>query len=174
MSIDTFQPKKHSLEIPLEVHVEISAGEKNVKYEIKNHKLIIDRFLDILPYPANYGYILNTMSGDGDPLDTFIITPAPLMPNSFIQAIPIGMIQTEDEGGIDPKILSLPSRHMTRLYDDIHDIYDLYNTSWGRELLMTLKYFLKHYKDMSQKGKILMVGEWQGLEEALDLIQRSR
>jgi inorganic pyrophosphatase len=95
----------------VKVQIEIPQGH-NVKYEIdhKTHQIICDRFLHgPFAYPFNYGYICDTISGDGDPLDAVVICNRPLLPTCIINCRIIGALITRDEKGLDEKILFINS-----------------------------------------------------------------
>ena len=92
----------------IEVHVEISY-KSYVKYEFENNKLMVDRVLaTAMHYPGNYGYIPNTLADDGDAVDVLIINSAPFFPGSYVQCRVLGMLITEDEKGMDQKVIALP------------------------------------------------------------------
>src|SRR5579871_1340083 len=91
--------------------IEIPANSAPVKYEIdkESNTLMVDRFLSTaMFYPCNYGYIPQTLSDDGDPLDLMVLTPVPLVHGSVIRCRPLGILMMSDEAGIDAKILALP------------------------------------------------------------------
>ena len=87
----------------VDVQIEIPSGQ-SVKYEIDHntHQLKCDRFLHVpFAYPFNYGYILNTLGGDGDPLDAVVICKPSLFPTCLIKCRIIGALITSDENGKD-------------------------------------------------------------------------
>ena len=93
------------------VAIEIPANSSPIKYEIDKDydALMVDRFMATpMFYPANYGYIPNTLSEDGDPLDVLVVTPYPVVPGSVIRARPIGILNMSDEAGQDAKLLAVP------------------------------------------------------------------
>ena len=138
------------------VYVEISKGT-NVKYEY-NHELkclICDRVLHTpFMFPFNYGFIPNTLSGDGDPLDVLIYMDEPIIPGSYIKCRIIGALETEDEKGNDIKIICVPSKKVSPQEANIEAIKDLPNMFMEKVI-----YFYQHYKDLENKkviiGKIL-------------------
>ena len=96
-------------DVPNEVHViiEIPAHSGPVKYEVDKDSsaLFVDRFLSApMFYPCNYGYVPQTLCGDGDPLDVLVIAPHPLISGSVIRCRPIGMMKMVDEAGEDTKL----------------------------------------------------------------------
>ena len=71
-----------------------------IKYEVDKATgaLFVDRFVSTaMHYPCNYGYIPQTLSGDGDPVDVLVITPFALMPGVVVRCRPIGMLKMTDE-----------------------------------------------------------------------------
>ena len=151
--------------IPNEINViiEIPMNAAPVKYEVDKHTgtLFVDRFLaTAMFYPANYGYIPHTLSEDGDPVDVVVITPYPLISAAVIACRPIGILKMTDESGIDAKILAVPIRKLSQLYDKISTYNDL-----PQPLLLAFEHFFKHYKDL-EPGKWAQINGWEGPEIA--------
>ncbi len=162
MSYQAIPPGKQP---PQDIYVviEIPANHSPIKYEIDkdSETLFVDRFLGTaMFYPANYGYIPNTLSEDGDPLDVLVITPHPVEPGAVIRARPIGKLVMEDESGIDAKLVAVPHDKLTPLYKDIKEVQDL-----PALLLAQIKHFFEHYKDL-EPGKWVKVTGWEGRESA--------
>lgn len=150
--------------------IEIPANSKPVKYEVNKEydELLVDRFLTTaMSYPSNYGYIPQTLSEDGDPLDIFVIAPHSVAVGSVIRSRPIGVMYMEDEAGIDAKIIAVPHLKLTPLYNDIKDIDDLPELQ-----LNQMKHFFEHYKDL-EKGKWMKFNGWGELEAARREILKS-
>ena len=100
----------------------------NIKYEFDKeiNKIRVDRILNTsMLYPGNYGYIPNTLSGDGDPLDILLLTEYPIIPGCIIKVRIIGVLYTIDEKGNDEKLLAVPSSDVDSNYDDIKALKDL-------------------------------------------------
>ena len=101
--------------------VEVPMGSDPVKYETDKATghLKVDRILSTaMHYPTNYGFVPDTLSGDGDPVDVLIVAPYPLQPLSTIECRPIGMLVMSDESGPDAKILAVPSDTITKQYSE--------------------------------------------------------
>lgn len=152
-------------DVPNDVNViiEIPTRAEPVKYEVDKETgaLFVDRFLDTaMFYPCNYGYVPQTLSEDGDPVDVLVITPVPLISGSVIKARPVGMLKMTDEKGVDAKILAVPSDKLSVLYQNIQGPEDV-----SQHLLATIKHFFEHYKDL-EPGKWVKVEGWVGAEEA--------
>lgn len=151
--------------IPDEINVliEIPANTPPVKYEIDKdtHALFVDRFISTpMFYPCNYGFIPDTLSDDGDPVDVLVMTPYPLMHHCVITCRPVGVLKMTDESGEDAKILAVPYDKLTSEYHNIKDIDDV------SELLRNqIEHFFKHYKDL-EPNKWVKIDGWYGVEEA--------
>lgn len=153
------------LDIPNEVNViiEIPAHSLPVKYEIdkKTETVQVDRFIETsMVYPCNYGFIPQTLSEDGDPLDVIVITPYPLLTGCLIRCRPVGLLSMTDEHGKDDKILTVPIDKITALYQHIHRPEDV-----DENLLNAIVHFFKHYKDL-EPGKWVTINGWENLEAA--------
>ena len=152
------------------VVIEIPAQYSPIKYEVDKDAdaLVVDRFLGTaMFYPANYGYIPQTLSEDGDPLDVLVVTPHPVVPGSVIRARPVGKLVMEDESGIDAKLIAVPHDKLTPLYRHIQEVQDLPDL-----LLAQIKHFFEHYKDL-EPGKWVKVTGWEGRDSARAEIVKS-
>ena len=110
------------------VVIEIPAHSDPIKYEVDKETgiLFVDRFISTcMRYPCNYGYIPETLSEDGDPLDVLVIAPIPVNGGCVIRARPIGLLRMTDESGIDMKILAVPHFELTPLYDSVTEVADI-------------------------------------------------
>ena len=101
------------------VVIEIPMNADPVKYEVDKATgaIFVDRFMSTsMHYPTNYGYVPQTLSGDGDPVDVLVITPVPLIPGVVVLCRPIGILKMEDEAGIDGKVLAVPIDKILSIY----------------------------------------------------------
>jgi len=147
--------------------IEISAGGLPVKYELDKNSgaLFVDRFLHTaMFYPANYGFIPHTLSGDGDPCDIMVVSQVPVVPGAVIRSRPIGALMMEDEAGGDEKIIAVPVDKLHPFYANVRSYSDL-----PEILLSQIEHFFSHYKDL-EKGKFVKNTTWVGPEEAGKLI----
>jgi inorganic pyrophosphatase len=147
----------------INVIVEIPMNADPIKYEIDKETgaLFVDRFVSTaMHYPCNYGYVPNTLSGDGDPVDVLVIAPFALMPGVVVRCRPIGLLRMSDEAGSDTKVLSVPIDKLTPLYRHIETAADL-----PESVLSQITHFFAHYKDL-EPGKWVKVDGWGGPEEA--------
>ncbi len=137
------------------VIIEIPANSGTIKYEVDKDTqcLTVDRFMKTaLQYPANYGYVPETLCGDGDPLDVLVITPEPLVVGCVIEARPVGVLQMSDEAGQDSKLLALPTEKACPILAGIQDISDVPELELAR-----IKHFFERYKDLDE-------GKWVKLD----------
>ncbi|CAL4318476.1 inorganic diphosphatase [Buchnera aphidicola] len=146
------------INIPNDIYViiEIPLHSHSVKYEIdkKSEILFVDRFiLTPMLYPCNYGYINQTISKDGDPLDVLIPIPYRLEPKCVIQCKPIGILKMVDESGEDAKIIAIPNEQIYPESKNILDIQDLSN-----HIKNQIVHFFKHYKDLEKNKWVKIIG----------------
>ncbi len=149
--------------------IEIPMGS-SVKYEYdeKSGAIFVDRFLyTAMHYPFNYGFIPATLEEDGDPLDVLVISREPVLPGTVMRVKPIGVLVTEDEEGMDNKIIAVPIAKLDPEYGSINDIEELPNPIKER-----IKHFFEHYKEL-EPGKWVKVKEWRGASSARTLIEKA-
>ena len=148
--------------------IEIPRGQRN-KYEVDHEtgRLRLDRYLYTpMAYPADYGFIEDTLGNDGDPLDAMVLLPQPVFPGVLIEARPVAMFQMVDEAGGDDKVLCVPAGDPR--WDHITDLSDVPKLE-----LDGIKHFFMHYKDL-EPGKFVKAAEWVGRAEAEAEVERSR
>lgn len=154
----------------INVIIEIPAMSEPVKYEFdkENNMLVVDRFMaTCMQYPCNYGFIPNTLSEDGDPVDVLVITPIPLRHGAQIRCRPVGMLNMTDESGKDTKIIAVPHDKLTTIYKNVQDINDV-----PELLLKQIKHFFEHYKDL-EAGKWVKVDGFENAASAKAEITKS-
>jgi inorganic pyrophosphatase len=145
------------------VVIEIPANSGPVKYEMDKETgvLAVDRLLTTsMYYPCNYGYVPQTLSEDGDPVDVLVLTPVPLINGCLVRCRAIGLMRMTDESGIDNKILAVPVKKLSPYYDNVQTADDL-----PAALLSSIVHFFEHYKDL-EAGKWVKVNGWYGIDEA--------
>ena len=139
--------------------VEIPRGSRN-KYEFDpaSESIRLDRVLfSSVHYPGDYGFIVGTKCGDGDPLDVLILVEEPTFPGCRVRVRPIGVLHMRDEGGDDEKILAVPDGDPR--FAEVNDLNDL-----PHHWLAEVKNFFATYKVL--EGKATSTGEWKGAREA--------
>jgi inorganic pyrophosphatase len=145
------------------VIIEIPMHADPIKYEVDKATgaLFVDRFVSTaMHYPCNYGYVPQTLSGDGDPVDVLVITPFALMPGVVVRVRPIGILKMTDEGGADTKLLAVPIDKLTPLYRHVETVRDLPELT-----ISQITHFFQHYKDL-EPGKWVKIEGWGSPEEA--------
>ena len=145
------------------VIIEIPMNADPIKYEVDKETgaLFVDRFMSTsMHYPCNYGYVPQTLSDDGDPVDVLVITPFALMPGVVVRCRTIGILKMTDEAGGDTKLLAVPIDKLTPLYRHIETARDLPELT-----LSQITHFFQHYKDL-EPGKWVKLEGWGSPEEA--------
>lgn len=143
--------------------------DSRVKYELDHdtEMIFVDRFLFFdKGYPANYGFIPDTLSGDGDPVDVLVLSPLPVVPGTVMVAKPIGMLETEDESGQDAKLVAVPPEKVNPEFGKYNDISEL-----PTEITDKIKYFFENYKK-NEPGKWVKVSGWKGKDAAIEEIAK--
>ncbi len=162
MSFDKVTAGKKAPE-QFNVIIEIPMNADPVKYEVDKESgaLFVDRFMSTaMHYPCNYGYVPQTISGDGDPVDVLVITPYPLLAGSVVTCRAIGMLNMEDEAGVDAKLLAVPIDKLLPIYASWQKPEDLHELQ-----LRTIQHFFEHYKDL-EPNKWVKVQGWSGPQAA--------
>lgn len=152
-------------DVPNDVNVviEIPMNGDPIKYELDKATgaLFVDRFMSTaMHYPCNYGYIPQTLSDDGDPVDVLVITPVPLIPGVVVRCRPIGMLKMTDEAGGDTKLLAVPIDKLSAIYRNMQSPRDL-----PEIITSQITHFFQHYKDL-EPGKWVRVDGWVEADEA--------
>jgi len=145
------------------VIIEIPCNDMPVKYEVDKDSstLFVDRFMATpMFYPANYGYIPQTLADDGDAVDVLVVSPHPIVHGAVVRIRPVGVLNMIDENGQDSKILAVPHSSLTSLYNNIEDYKDL-----PKLLIKQIQHFFENYKDL-ESGKWVKVDSWSGVDEA--------
>ena len=154
--------------VQFDVTVEIPKGQRN-KYELDHAtgRIRLDRMLfTSTRYPADYGFIENTLGMDGDPLDALVLLEEPTFPGCLITCRALGMFRMTDEAGGDDKVLCVPATdpRMAHLVD-INDV-----SEFDR---LEIQHFFETYKDL-EPGKSVEGAEWVGRSEAEEEIVNSQ
>jgi len=154
--------------VQFDVTIEIPKGQRN-KYEVDHvtGRVRLDRYLYTpMGYPADYGFIEDTLGEDGDPLDAMVLLPQSVFPGVVIEVRPVAMFQMVDEAGGDDKVLCVPAGDPR--WDHIKDLGDVPPFE-----LEAIKHFIVHYKDL-EPGKFVKAAEFVGRAEAEAEVERSR
>lgn len=149
------------------VIIENTMGGCPVKYEVDKDSgmMFVDRFVHTpMFYPGNYGFVPHTLSGDGDPVDVLVMSTLPVIAGAVLPSRPVGVLEMEDDGGQDEKIIAVPTTKMFPYHENIETVEDL--PAIQRE---QVEHFFTHYKDL-EKGKWVKIIGWRGVDRAKELI----
>jgi len=151
------------------VFIEIPKGSsQKFEFDEKEKAIKLDRTLHSpVHFPFEYGFIKGTLGKDGDPLDCVLLTTYPTFPGCLVKARPIGILDMEDENGIDTKILTVPLEKIDPRFKEIQDISDL-----PEHTRKEIKNFFETYKEL-ERGKWVKVKEFKGKEEAEKVIKQA-
>jgi len=152
---------------PITVVVEIPKGSRN-KYEMDaaTGQIFLDRILfTSMVYPADYGYIEDTLGGDGDTLDALVFVGEPTFPGCRIHARPVGLFRMTDEKGPDEKILCVPLRDPS--WSQVERLADV-----NPNLLNEIEHFFQVYKDLEDNP--VETAGFGDRDEALEVIAQAR
>lgn len=157
---------------PEEVNVviEVSQNSLPVKYEFDKESgaIFVDRIIQVaMHYPCNYGFVPNTLSDDGDPIDVLVVTDHPITPGAVISVRPIGVLMMEDEGGMDEKILAVATKKIDPSYEHISSYQDL-----PKILIERITHFFENYKAL-EKNKWVKLAGWKDAASAKEIINQA-
>src|SRR5271166_4316772 len=146
--------------------IEIPFGS-SVKYELDKASGLIklDRILySAVYYPANYGFIPQTLAEDGDPLDVLVLCQEPVVPLTLVSARTIGLMTMIDSGKKDHKILAVAINDPE--YAGFREADEL-----PAHRLMMLRRFFQDYKTL--EGKAVEVDDMEHAAAALPVIEEA-
>lgn len=148
-----------------DVLIEIPKGSRNkYEYDFQLKKIRYDRMLfSSMMYPADYGFIPETLALDGDPLDVLVLVTEPTFPGCVMEVKPIGVFHMADEKGPDEKIICVPVSDP--VWNQLNDLSDM-----NPHLLKEIEHFFQVYKDLENK-KVDVEG-WGDAQEAREIIDK--
>lgn len=152
------------------VLVEIPKGSSQ-KYEFDKElkQIKLDRTLyGPMYFPFEYGFIKDTLGEDGDPLDCVLISSFPTFPGCLVKARAIGLLEMEDEAGIDHKILSLPDEKIDPRWLEVKEIGDL-----PEHLRKEIQEFFENYKNL-ESGKWVKLKGFKEKKAAEEMIKKAK
>ena len=154
----------------INIFIENPKGTSN-KYELdkESGKIMLDRALySSVFWPFEYGFIENTLSEDGDPLDAVVLVNEPTFPGCVIPSKIIGMLDMEDESGIDYKIIAVPDDKIDPRFKHVNSVDDL--TEHQRK---EIQEFFEVYKRL-EPNKWVKVTGFQSKEKAEEIIEKCK
>jgi inorganic pyrophosphatase len=125
------------------VFIEIPQGSRNkYEFDVELGAIVLDRRLfTSMSYPADYGFVEDTLAEDGDPLDALVLVGEPTFPGCRIRVRVLGVFHMEDEKGPDDKVICVPLSEPSWVRaSDIHDV--------PSELRNEIEHFFQVYKDL--------------------------
>ena len=161
---------KHTPKTIPVAYIEIPKGSRNkYEYDETYGTVVLDRTLrGSTHYPTDYGFLIDTLGEDGDPLDVLVLLTEPTFPGCLIPCDPVGVLHMHDEAGDDPKFLMIP-------HDDPSWSHNEHLSDINPNLLEEIAHFFSVYKDL-EEHKTVTIGEWEDREvaEAMILAGRAR
>ncbi len=145
---------------------EIPVGSTlKIEYRRDTCSFEIDRVEpDIFAKPTNYGFIPQTLDGDGDELDVLLVCDQPIPTGVHLSAKIIGILNFEDDGEIDHKVVAVPADNRND-GNKINSLEDL-----GKRWLEKIEFHFSHYKDLKKPGTTKVNG-WGNIDEAKETIK---
>lgn len=146
-----------------DVLIEIPKGSRNkYEYDFELKKIRFDRLLfSSMMYPADYGFIPQTLALDGDPLDVLVLGTEPTFPMCVVEVRPIGVFHMADEKGPDEKVICVPVSDP--IWSRLTDLSDM-----NAHTVKEIEHFFQVYKDLEKKR--VDVGGWGDAKEAYDIV----
>jgi inorganic pyrophosphatase len=137
----------------IDVVIEIPTGSRNkYEYDHERHRIRLDRRLfTATAYPADYGFVPDTLAGDGDPLDVLVLVTDPTFPGCLVRVRILGMFSMWDEKGTDDKLIAVLARDPQ--WDDASDIDDV-----PEHLRNEIAHFFSIYKDLEPNKRTEVKG----------------
>ena len=148
--MDISKIKVGSIPDKINAIIEIPYGS-SVKYELDKESgaVFVDRVMaSAVFYPANYGFIANTLADDGDPVDILVLNEYPIQAGAVIPCRLIGVLVMEDESGMDEKLLAVPTSKVDARFEDIKSLDDV-----PKATLAKIKNFFETYKIIDKDSK---------------------
>ena len=147
---------------------EIPVGSTlKIEYRRNTCTFEIDRVEpDIFAKPTNYGFIPQTLDGDGDELDVLLVCDQPIPTGVHLSAKVLGVLLFEDDGEMDHKIIAVPVDNRDN-GDSISSLDDL-----GKRWMEKIEFHFSHYKDLKKPGTTKING-WGDLNKAMEVINES-
>jgi inorganic pyrophosphatase len=144
----------------IDVVVEIPRGSRNkYEYDHEHGVMRLDRRLfSATFYPADYGFLPNTLGEDGDPLDALVLLDDPTFPGCWVSSRPVGVFWMEDDKGPDAKIICVPA--FDPRWEPVLEIDQV-----PEALRAEIEHFFDVYK-MLEPGKYSTTRGYEGREAA--------
>ncbi len=155
----------------IKILIEIPEGS-NVKYELDEEtgEMTVDRLMPTaMSYPVNYGLIEGTLGEDGDALDALVFISKRIVPGVVIKCRVIGLLEMEDEAGVDHKLVCVPAKSkidpICGAWESLDDVPEAKKNE--------IRHFFEHYKDL-EKDKWVKLKEWKSAKVALEVLEAGK
>jgi inorganic pyrophosphatase len=152
----------------IDVVVEIPRGSRNkYEYDHELHQIRLDRRLfSATVYPADYGFVPDTLAEDGDPLDALVLVEDPTFPGCVVRSRPVGVLWMQDENGRDAKLICVPVSEP--IWQGVVELEDL-----PTHLLDEIRHFFEVYKVLEPGKQSSTIG-YGGSADAMAELAASR
>ena len=167
--MDISKIKVGSIPDKINAIIEIPYGS-SVKYELDKESgaVCVDRVMaSAVFYPANYGFIANTLADDGDPVDILVLNEYPIQAGAVIPCRLIGVLVMEDESGMDEKLLAVPTSKVDARFESIKSLDDV-----PKATLAKIKNFFETYKIL-EKDKWVKVQDFKDTATAVKILEKA-
>ena len=153
--------------ISFDVLIEIPKGSRNkYEYDFELHKVRYDRMIfSSMMYPADYGFIPESLALDSDPLDVLVLVSEPTFSGCVMRVKPIGVFHMADEKGPDEKIICVPISDP--VWNKLNDLDDV-----NPHLMNEIEHFFQVYKDLEKKK--VAVNGWGDFHEAVNIYHQCK
>lgn len=146
--------KPYSEDKTINVVIEIPMDSNHkIEFDRKRKIMVLDRVEPaIFAKPVNYGFIPGTLDDDGDELDVLFVTDAPMTTGVVSEATVIGVLEFEDDGEMDHKVICVPAddRNTGNRIKSLEDL--------GEQWKKQIDHHFTHYKDLKKPGSTKVLG----------------
>jgi inorganic pyrophosphatase len=152
---------------PLHCLVETPKGSRNkFQWDEDLGGIKLARFLfSSVVYPADYGFVPETLSPKGEALDAVILVSEPTFPGCVIDVRPVGILRTEDDGGQDDKLLCVPFTDPN--WNGMHSLDDV-----PEGMRNEIEHFFAIYKE--PEGRTVTIHGWEDAAVAEQVLDEAR
>jgi len=150
----------------VQVIVEVPKGSRNkYEYDHESGRIKLNRVLfSAVHYPADYGFVIDTLAEDGDEVDILVMIEEPTFPGCLMDAAPIGMLKMRDDKGVDNKVLAVPLKDPR--WSPIKDIHEL-----PPNIMNEIENFFLTYKRL--EAKVVASDGWEDAKKAKEYLRAS-
>ena len=161
-------PAGDNLPESMNVIIEVPKGASN-KYEIDKETGMIklDRAnYSAAAFPAEYGFVPQTLWEDGDALDVIVLATFPIPSGILVKVRPVALMEMIDTGESDYKIIGVPVDD--KRWEDVQDLADI-----NKHTLKEIQHFFETYKALKGKTALVEINGFKGKDAAIEAINKS-